>query len=85
MKRIKSTKTNIEKISHPIGKTPDKHFASNCSGLCIIVQPEPSVVKSYYGHWSKIIIRLDGKQRELEDINTSAEQEINRSRQLWQK
>ena len=63
MKRIKATKTNIEKLHHPIGKTPDKHFASNCSGLCVIVQPEPSSVKSYYGHWSKIILQPDGKQK----------------------
>ena len=63
MKRIKATKTNIEKLHHPTGKTPDKYFASNCSGLCIIVQPEPSLVKSFYGHWSKIIIQPDGKQK----------------------
>ena len=63
MKRIKVTKTNIEKLHHPTGKTPDKYFASNCSGLCVIVQPEPSVVKSYYGHWSKIILQPDGIQK----------------------
>ena len=63
MKRIKATKTNIEKLHHPTGKTPDKYFASNCSGLCVIIQPEPSVVKSYYGHWSKIILQPDGIQK----------------------
>jgi len=31
MKRIKATKTNIEKLEHPTGKKPDRYFASNCS------------------------------------------------------
>ena len=64
MKRIKVTKTNIEKLHHPEnGEREDKYFASNCSGLCIVVQPEPSLVKSYYGHWGKITLRADGKQK----------------------
>ena len=64
MKRIKFTKTNIEKLPHPEnGKREDKYFASNCSHLCIIVQPQPSLVKSYYGSFGKIIIQPDGKQK----------------------
>ena len=64
MKRIKATKTNIEKLPHPgNGKREDKYFASNCSHLCIIVQPQPSLVKSYYGHWGKITLQADGKQK----------------------
>ena len=63
MKRIKATKTNIEKLEHPTGKKPDRYFASNCSALCIFVQPQPSLVKSYYGSFGKIIIQLDGKQK----------------------
>ena len=55
MKRIKFTKTNLEKIPHPTGKTPVRYFATNCSHLWIRVQPQPSLVKSYYAQWSKII------------------------------
>lgn len=62
MKRIKFTKTNIEKLQHPTGKKPDKYFASNCSALCLVVQPQPSLVKSYYGSFSKTIIGPDGKK-----------------------
>ena len=63
MKRIKATKTNIEKLEHPTGKKPDRYFASNCSALCIFVQPQPWLVKSYYGSFGKIIIQPDGKQK----------------------
>ena len=64
MKRIKFTKTNIEKLPHPEnGKREDKYFASNCSHLCIVVQPQPSLKKSYYAHWGKIIIQPDGTQK----------------------
>ena len=63
MKRIKFTKTNLEKLQHPTGKIPDRYFASNCSGLCIFVQPQPSLNKSYYGSFSKIIIQPDGTQK----------------------
>ena len=63
IKRIKFTKTNIEKLEHPTGKTPDRYFASNCSALCVFVQPQPSLVKSYYGSFGKTTIGLDGKQK----------------------
>ncbi len=63
MKRIKFTKTNIEKLEHPTGKKPDRHFATNCSALCIFVQPQPSLNKSYYGSFGKTIIGPDGKQK----------------------
>ena len=63
MKRIKFTKTNIEKLEHPTGKTPDRYFASNCSALCVFVQPQPSFNKSYYGSFGKIIRLPDGKQK----------------------
>jgi hypothetical protein len=46
----KINKNNIEKIFHPISKIADKYFASNCSALCIIVQPVSPPVKSYYGY-----------------------------------
>ncbi len=61
MKRIKATKTNIEKLPHPEnGQREGKYFASNCSHLCIIVQPQPSLVKSYYGHYfSKKIDKIN--------------------------
>ena len=61
MKRIKFTKTNIEKLEHPTGKKPDRYFASNCSALCIFVQPQPSLNKSYYGSFGKITMQPDGK------------------------
>ena len=64
MKRIKFTKTNIEKLHHPEnGKRESKYFASNCSHLCISVQPKPSLKKSYYAHWGKIIMQPDGTQK----------------------
>ena len=63
MKRIKATKTNIEKLEHPTGKKPDRYFATNCSALCIFVQPQPSLNKSYYGSFGKTIIGPDGKQK----------------------
>ena len=63
MKRKKFTKTNLEKIPHPTGKTPVRYFATNCSHLCIRVQPQPSLVKSYYAQWSKIIMQPDGTQK----------------------
>ena len=64
MKRIKFTKTNIEKLPHPEeGKREVKYFASNCSHLCIVVQPQPSLKKSYYAHWGKIIMQPDGTQK----------------------
>ena len=63
MKRKKFTKTNLEKLPHPTGKTPVRYFATNCSHLCIRVQPQPSLVKSYYAQWSKIIMQADGKQK----------------------
>ncbi len=61
MKRIKFTKTNIEKLKHPTGNRPDKYFASNCPALAVVVQAEPSLVKSYYGSFGKIITLPDGK------------------------
>ena len=61
MKRIKATKTNIEKLEHPTGKKPDRYFATNCSALCIFVQPQPSLNKSYYGSFGKVIMQPDGK------------------------
>lgn len=64
MKRIKATKTNIEKLQHPEhGEREDRYFASNCTALCIVVQPQPSLKKSYYVSFSKIIIQPDGKQK----------------------
>ena len=63
MKRIKFTKTNLEKIPHPTGETPVRYFVSNCSGLCIFVQPQPSLNKSYYGSFSKIIMQPNGTQK----------------------
>ena len=63
-KKIKFTKTNLEKLPHPTcDQRERKYFASNCSHLCIIVQPQPSLKKSYYGSFSKIIMRPDGKQK----------------------
>ena len=64
MKRIKFTKTNIEKLPHPEeGKREVKYFASNCSHLCIIVQPQPSLKKSYYAQWGKVLMQSDGTQK----------------------
>ena len=64
MKRLKVTKTNIEKLQHPEhSEREDRYFATNCSHLCIVVQPKPSLKKSYYAHWSKIIINPDGTQK----------------------
>jgi len=64
MKRLKFTKTNIEKLSHPEeGKREVKYFASNCSHLCIIVQPQPSLKKSYYAQWGKVLMQSDGTQK----------------------
>ena len=64
MKRLKFTKTNIEKLQHPEhGERGERYFASNCSHLCIVIQPKPSLKKSYYAHWGKIIINPDGTQK----------------------
>ena len=64
MKRKKFTKTNIEKLPHPErGEREKRYFATNCAALCIVVQPQSSLVKSYYTQWSKIIMRLDGTQK----------------------
>jgi len=63
MKRIKFTKTNIERLEHPTGKNPDRYFATNCSALCLFVQPQPSLNKSYYASFGKSIIRPDGKHK----------------------
>ena len=64
MKRIKFTKTNIEKIPHPEkGEREKRYFATNCAALCVTVQPQPSLKKSYYAHWGKIILQPDGTQK----------------------
>ena len=61
IKRIKATKTNIERLQHPTGKSPVKYFATNCTGLVFFVQPDPSEVISCYANWAKKIITSDGK------------------------
>ncbi|MDP7197566.1 MAG: hypothetical protein QF864_15450 [SAR202 cluster bacterium] len=72
MKRIKFTKTNIEKLPHPEdGKREVKYFASNCSHLCIIVQPQPSLKKSYYAQWGKVLMQSDGTQKRSESRNNN--------------
>jgi len=63
MKRVKFTKTKIEELPHPTGTVPDKYFASNCSNLCLFVHPKPSLKKSYYAQWGKILINPDGTQK----------------------
>ena len=63
MKHLKFTKTNLTQLPHPTGKTPDRIFAQNCSGLCVRIQPQPSLVKSYYASFSKYSIHPDGKQK----------------------
>ena len=63
MKHLKFTKTNLTQLPHPTGKTPDRIFAQNCSGLCVRIQPQPSLVKSYYASFSKVIIKPNGTQK----------------------
>ena len=63
MKRVKFTKTKIEELTHPTGTVPDKYFASNCSALCLFVHPKPSLKKSFYAHWAKVLINPDGTQK----------------------
>jgi len=61
MKAIKFTKQNLDKIKHT--DKLRKIFSSDCSGLCMFVQPSPSLNKSFYAHWSVIRYRKDGKQK----------------------
>ena len=61
MKAIKFTKQNLDKIKHT--DKLRKIFSSDSSGLCMFVQPSPSLNKSFYAHWSVIRYRKDGKQK----------------------
>jgi len=64
IKRLKFTKTNLEKLPHPeSGARETRYFATNCTGLCVVVQPQPSLNKSFYGSFGKIIMKPDGTQK----------------------
>ena len=62
-KKIKFTPATIAKLKHPTGKHPDKWYDLTCEGLACIVQPQPSLTKSYYATWSTITYGKDGKQK----------------------
>jgi len=61
MNAIKFTKQNLDKIKHT--DELQKIFSSDCSGLCMFIQPSPSLNKSFYAHWSVTRYRKDGKQK----------------------
>ncbi len=61
MKAIKFTKQNLDKIKN--GEKMKRIFSSDCPSLCIVVQPEPSLNKSFYAHWSVVRYAKDGKQK----------------------
>ena len=63
MKTIKFTPAKLASLKHPTGKNPDKWFDAACEGLAIFVQPQPSLKKSYYAHWSTATIGEDGKKK----------------------
>jgi len=63
MKTIKFTPAKLAGLKHPTGTHPEKWFDAGCEGLAIFVQPEPSLKKSYYAHWSKATIGKDGKKK----------------------
>ena len=60
-KSIKFTKQNIEKIKHT--DKLQKYYSTNYPSLCLFVQPEPSLNKSYYAHWSVVRYKKDGTQK----------------------
>ena len=62
-KKIKFKPTTIAKLKHPTGKHPDKWSDLTCEGLACVVQPQPSLTKSYYATWSTITYDKDGKQK----------------------
>jgi len=62
-KKIKFKPTTIAKLKHPTGKHPDKWSDLTCEGLVCVVQPQPSLTKSYYATWSTITYDKDGKQK----------------------
>ena len=62
-KKIKFTPATIAKLKHPTGKHPAKWYDLTCEGLACIVQPQPSLTKSYYANWSTITYDEDGKQK----------------------
>ena len=61
MKAIKFTKTNLDKLEH--GSKRERIFSSDCPSLCVVVQPAPSLNKSFYAHWSVVRFAKDGKQK----------------------
>ncbi len=61
MKAIKFTKTNLDKLEH--GSKRERIFSSDCPSLCVVVQPVPSLNKSFYAHWSVVRFAKDGKQK----------------------
>jgi|TARA_R100001594_G_scaffold16849_1_gene34648 hypothetical protein len=60
-KSIKFTKQNLEKIKHT--DKLQKYYSTNYPSLCLFVQPEPSLNKSYYAHWSVVRYKKDGTQK----------------------
>jgi len=60
-KSIRFTKASLEKIKHT--DKLQKFFDLTCEGLCIYIQPLPSLTKSYYAHWGMKSIKEDGTQK----------------------
>jgi hypothetical protein len=60
-KSIRFTKASLEKIKHT--DKLQKFFDLTCEGLCIYIQPLPSLTKSYYAHWGLKSIKEDGTQK----------------------
>ena len=60
-KSIKFTKAKLQSIKHT--DKLQKFFDLQCQGLCIFVQPEPTLNKSFYANWGVSKIDADGKKR----------------------
>ena len=58
-KSIRFTKAKLDALKHT--DKIQKYFDLTCEGLCIFVQPQPSLTKSFYAHFGVKSISDDGK------------------------
>ena len=57
---IKFTKAKLQSLKHT--DKLQKFFDLQCQGLCLFVQPAPSLNKSFYGNWGLGKIDAEGKK-----------------------
>ena len=60
-RNIKFTKAALENIRHT--DQLQKYYDKSCEGLACFIQPQPSLNKSYYAHWSTVTYDATGKQK----------------------